>query len=315
MKVVSPKTLLASLFGIAFVVIKIKTFNGLQDLIWISFVCFWVIKGLVVAFSQKAYDEDLEETNRMKALYCDLFGKFAYIALDIPLVAVFLAGLFVAIFPITTILTVAFGVLLIVAVGYAIWASWYISKYKQRRIEGGEWDSVVLTEKDKRAWKRSDRWHSVAYCFVAILCMLYLLFGDPRIYINNNKLKDALTSLDDDSITLEEVIPFEWTTVYTFDPYTSLDRIKRITGSKSPALKESTSEGMTHIVFKNNGSIVASVCAHPSSTGYSLAFFGGKDTYYGYPDGGYSHIEYGDQIQFAVMKESGLVRLYAVVDE
>lgn len=37
--------------------------------------------------------------------------------------------------------------------------------------------------------------------------------------------------------------------------------------------------------------------------------------YYGYPDGGYSHIEYGDQIQFAVMKESGLVRLYAFVDE
>jgi len=148
-----------------------------------------------------------------------------------------------------------------------------------------------------------------------VLAILYLIFGDPRIHINNSKLEDALTELDADSVTLEEVVPFEWTTVYTFDPYTSIDRIEWITGSKSPALKESVNEGMTHVVFMNHGQVAASVCAYPSSIGYSLGFTGGKNTYYGYPDGGYSHIEYGDETVFSVSREDGLVRLYAHVEE
>ena len=72
---------------------------------------------------------------------------------------------------------------------------------------------------------------------------------------------------------------------------------------------------MTHIVFKDHSRVMASVCAYPSSIGYSLAFTGGENTYYGYPDGGYSHIEYGDQVQFKVTKDAGIVRLYAFVDE
>lgn len=54
--------------------------------------------------------------------------------------------------------------------------------------------------------------------------------------MNNAKLKEALSTLDSDSTTLEEIVPFEWTTVYTFDPYTSIDRIERVTGSRSPTL-------------------------------------------------------------------------------
>ena len=110
-------------------------------------------------------------------------------------------------------------------------------------------------------------------------------------------------------------MPFEWTTVYTFDPYTSIDRIEWITGSRSPALKESVSEGMTHFVFTNRGRVMASVCAYPTSIGYSLSFTGEENTYYGYPDGGYSHIEYGDQVEFEVTKDNGIVRLYAFVNE
>lgn len=149
----------------------------------------------------------------------------------------------------------------------------------------------------------------------AVLCALYLIFGDPRIYINNNKLEDAFTELTTDSETLEEIIPFEWTTVYTFDPYTSIDRIEWITGSKSPALKESVSEGMTHFVFMNRGRVMASVCAYPSSVGYSLSFAGGENTYYDYADGGYSHIEYGNQVEFEVTQDDGFVRLYAYIEE
>lgn len=38
MKLVSPKTLLASLLGCTFVVMKVMTFDGLVDMFWIIFI-------------------------------------------------------------------------------------------------------------------------------------------------------------------------------------------------------------------------------------------------------------------------------------
>lgn len=52
-----------------------------------------------------------------------------------------------------------------------------------------------------------------------------------------------------------------------------------------------------------------------TSIGYYLEFTGGENTYYGYLDGGYSHIEYGDEIVFEVMQDEGFVKLFARVAE
>ena len=84
MKLVSPKTLWISLLGCAVVVLKAMTFDGFPDLFWIIFIGYLSIKGLVTAFSQEAYDEDVKQALYGKALYSNLFGKFAYIASDIP---------------------------------------------------------------------------------------------------------------------------------------------------------------------------------------------------------------------------------------
>ena len=315
MKLVSPKTLLASLMGVAFVVMKVMTFDGVSDLFWIGLFGYWTINGFIVAFSKEAYNDDVKKAYQGKALYRDLFGKFAFIAADIPIIAILLAGILAVLCPVTAILKVIMCVLMIFALGYAIWFSWYISKHQRLRMENGEWGPAVLSAEDEQAWKRSGRWHSIGLSIIAVLSILYLIVGDPRIYMNNAKLEDALTGVNSDSVTLEEVVPFEWTTVYAFDPYSSREFVKRISGSNSPALKESVSNGMTNIVFKNHGRVMASVCAYPSSIGYSLSFTGGKNTYYGYPDGGYSHIKYGDQVEFKVTKDTGIVRLYAFVDE
>ena len=207
------------------------------------------------------------------------------------------------------------SVLLLIALGYAIWLCWYVSRHKRLRMENGEWEAGVLSPEDEKAWKQSNLWHSIILGIVVALGAFYLIFGDPRIYLNNAKLKKALSTLYSDSATLEEVVPFEWTSVYTFDPYTSIDHIEWVTGSKSPALKESVSEGMTHVVFTNRGQVVASVCAYPTSIGYYLEFTGGENTYYGYLDGGYSHMEYGDEIVFEVMQDEGFVKLFARVAE
>ena len=315
MKLVSPKTLLASLLGCTFVVMKVMTFDGLVDMFWIILIGYLTVKAIVTAFSQEAYDEDIRQAQQRKVLYRDLFGKFAYIAADVPILLILLAGLLASVCSVTTLLRATLMGLLLIAVGYAIWFSWYVSKHKRLRMKNGEWGTGILSAEDEKAWKRSNLWHGIILGIAGVLFALYLIFGDPRIYFNNAKLEKTLTALECDSITLEEIVPFEWTTVYTFDLYTSKERIERVVGSKSPALKESVSEGMNHVVFTNRGRVVASVCTHPASTGYYLSFTGGENTYYSYSDGGYSHIEYGDEIVFEVMQDDGFVRLYARVEK
>lgn len=314
MKLISFKTLMASLLGVLFIIIKIRSYDGITDLLWIVFFGYLIVKGLHISFSKEAYDEDVKEAYQGKALCSDLFGRFAFIATDIPVMVIILAGLIAAFCPITTLLRVVLLVLLGFAVVYALWISWYISKHKQIRKDNGKWGTAVLSAEEEHAWKCSERWHNVFMIIIVMFCVPYLFFGDPRIHINNNKLEEVITKIDSNTVMLEEIVPFEWTTVYTFDPYTSLDRIEWVTGSNSPALKESVSEGMTHLVFMNKGRVMASVCAYPDSVGYSLSFAGGSNTYYPYPDGGYSHIEYGDQVEFDVTREDDIVRLYAYIE-
>lgn len=243
MKLVSPKTLLASLLGCTFVVMKVMTFDGLVDMFWIIFIGYLTVKAIVTAFSQEAYDEDIRQAQQGKVLYRDLFGKFAYIAADVPILLFLLAGLLASVCSVTTLLRATLIGLLLIAVGYAIWFSWYVSKHKRLRMKNGEWGTGILSAEDEKAWKRSNLWHGIILGIAGVLFALYLIFGDPRIYFNNAKLEKTLSALDCDSITLEEIVPFEWTTVYTFDPYTSKERIERVVGSKSPALKKSVSEG------------------------------------------------------------------------
>lgn len=235
MKLVSPKTLLASLLGCAFVIMKVVTFDGPADLLWIISMGYLTVKALVTAFSKEAYNEDVARARQGKVLYRDLFGKFAYVAADIPIFLILLAGLLAVACPATTLLKVILIGLLLIALGYAIWLCWYVSRHKRLRMENGEWGTGVLSAEDEKAWKRSSLWHSVIFGMAVVLGIFYVIFGDPRIYMNNAKLKKALSALDSGSATLEEIVPFAWTTVYTFDPYTSIDRIERVTGSKSPA--------------------------------------------------------------------------------
>lgn len=177
MKMVSPKTLLASLLGIAFIVIKIVTFDGVGDLAWIGLMAYWTINGLIVAFSQEAYDEDVKKAYQGKALYRDLFGKFAFIAADIPMILIFLSAFLLVVFPAEEVI-MAVCVIMLLALVYAVWFCLYVSGQKRKRMENGQWGTAVLSGEDERAWKSSERWHNVCYGMIAVLGILYLMFGD-----------------------------------------------------------------------------------------------------------------------------------------
>lgn len=210
MKLVSLKNLLVSLLGYAFVVIKVMTFDGLPDLFWIIFIGYLSLKGLITAFSQEAYDEDVKQAQQVKSLYRDLFGKFAYIAADIPIFLILLASLLAVVCPVTTLLKVALVGVLLIALGYGIWLCWYVSRHKRLRMENGEWGTRALSAEDEKRWKQSNLWHCIVLgIIVVVLGIFYLISGHSKIHLNNAKLKESLSTLDSDSITLGEIVPFE----------------------------------------------------------------------------------------------------------
>lgn len=181
MKLVSPKTLLASLLGIAFIVIKIVTFDGVGDLAWIGLMTYWTINGLIVAFSQEAYDEDVKKAYQGKALYRDLFGKFAFIAADIPMILLFLSAFLLVVFPAEAVI-MAVCVIMLLDLVYAVWFCLYVSGQKRKRVENGEWGTAVLSGEDERAWKRWERWRYVLYGAIIVLGIFYMIFrGAGRI--------------------------------------------------------------------------------------------------------------------------------------
>ena len=173
MKLISAKNLLASLLGMAFVLYKVMTFDELFDLYWICFIGYLSIKGLIAAFSQKAYDEDIQTATQKKALYLRLFGKFAYIAVDIPIIVILLTGLLAILSPASKALGAVFIVLLLLALGYMLWLIWYITKHKRLLMERGQWGTLVLSPEDEQAWKCSGIWHCVLYGVILVLGIAY----------------------------------------------------------------------------------------------------------------------------------------------
>ena len=174
MKLISAKNLLASLLGMAFVIYKVMTFDELFDLYWICFIGYLSIKGLIAAFSQKAYDEDIQTATQKQALYLRLFGKFAYIAVDIPMIVILLTGLPAILSPASKSLGVVFIFLLLLALGYMLWLVWYISKHKRLLMERGQWGTLVLSPEEEQAWKRSGIWHCVLYGAILVAGIVYL---------------------------------------------------------------------------------------------------------------------------------------------
>lgn len=311
MKLISPKTALESLLGCAFAAMKLIYFRDLSDLPIIIVVGYISVRGLYVAFSPAAYEEEEREQRRTKRLYRKLFGRFAYVASDVPIALLLPAALLSMFCPLTDDLRAVLITLLTLASIYAIWFGWYVLSNKRTYIEDKDSENGELRVEEENAWKMVSRVHSIVLVLVMVLGGLYLYFGAPYIYLNNSKLKTTITSLDCDSTVLEDIVPFEWTMVYTFGPYTSKDCMKRIVGAQSPALRESISEGMIDVVFTDRRRVVASVCAYPENLGYDLKISGEKAMY---PGGGCTYLEYGDQAVFKVTKEDGLVRLYTRVE-
>ena len=110
-------------------------------------------------------------------------------------------------------------------------------------------------------------------CVVLALLTGYAFIGNPLVFRNNQRLQTAVTSLESETILLNEVVPFDWDTLYTFTPYESKAEIEKTIGFHSPSVKENNiNDGMVHLLFVNDDKVVASILGYEDQLGYSIDF-------------------------------------------
>jgi len=99
------------------------------------------------------------------------------------------------------------------------------------------------------------------------------VMGNPVVAIHNRELRKAVTSVSGTgTVSLNEVVPFDWDTLYTFSPYTSEAEIEKAIGFRSGSIQETVSEGMVQLLFVKDKAVTASVCGYPENLGYSISF-------------------------------------------
>lgn len=128
-----------------------------------------------------------------------------------------------------------------------------------------------------------------------LFTLAYMIFGSPVVMLNNERLQRAVTAVNSDYVELNEIVPFKWDTVYTFEPYASEKQIEEIIGFKSRSIKETVSEGMVQLLFVKDDKVVSSVLGYESALGYSMNFT--------------DKITYSDKAVFSVERDSDIVRL------
>jgi len=110
-------------------------------------------------------------------------------------------------------------------------------------------------------------------CIILLAMAGYIVIDNPVIFINNNKLEHSIKSIDVEVIKLNEVVPFDWDAVYTFEPYASKESIEKIVGFKSADIKENyINEGMVHLLFVKDKKVVTSILGYSENLGYRIDF-------------------------------------------
>jgi len=135
MKVVSWKTLFATILGLVFIIYKLFNFDGIVDVLWIVIFIRLVVKGFKVAFSQEAYDEDVKHAEEGKIMTQELFGKFAPYAHWVPHILIALGVVIALMMPdrMWNERAVVIFVFLAIATLYMFWYFGKIAEYKRNK--------------------------------------------------------------------------------------------------------------------------------------------------------------------------------------
>ncbi|NCB42633.1 MAG: hypothetical protein EOM59_08440 [Clostridia bacterium] len=125
--------------------------------------------------------------------------------------------------------------------------------------------------------------------------LTYMFIGNPVVMMNNKNLQREVTAVHSGDVALNDLVPFEWDIVYTFDPYTTQEQIESIIGFKSNSIQETVSEGMVQLLFVKGKRVVSSVCGYSQALGYRIDFL--------------QNVSYIDHAVFSADTEAGIVKL------
>lgn len=140
---------------------------------------------------------------------------------------------------------------------------------------------------------------------LVLLCVAYyLLFGSPLVDWRNEKLVEATNNIATETVTLEELVPFAWDTVYIFEPYESKENIAKTLGFYSVEMHESWNDSDNWYYFVKGNRIVANL--ENSLWGISLPNNGEGSSV--------GSLHYGDNVLFEVDK-SHTGRIYLKLSE
>lgn len=162
-------------------------------------------------------------------------------------------------------------------------------------------------EKERRD-RRSMKWLPVLIIGIAVgLFIAEAVFGILSPVERNGRLfgkrmGELSAMASGDEVTLSDITPFAWDTVYSFDPYTTKEEMEKVLGFKSRHLKEAVSEGMVQLVFVKAGEVVCCVCGYRDNLGYSVDLGNwGQELPYRRVLAGFDH--------FVLEKEQGTISL------
>lgn len=140
---------------------------------------------------------------------------------------------------------------------------------------------------------------------IVITIMLIVNYLKTDIWDSNaKKLSNSFDIISGDARIddLSQFTPFEWDTLYSFDPYTSKDEIYKTIGYKWDRIRETVSEEMNQIVFMKDRKVVCYIYGYPE---YSKIRFD-----FGEYDGHYIKLVPEDKLSFDTTVTEDGIRLF-----
>ena len=130
---------------------------------------------------------------------------------------------------------------------------------------------------------------------IGLVLIIVVIMSNPMVRYNNYMLKEAVVNLDSKKICVNQVVPFEWHTVYAFKPYTSKEIIEGTLGIESSVIEPTMDDDMVQYIFVKNNRVVSSICDEDTKLGYRIEFKG--------------LIKAEDKVEFTVKKNDGVIVL------
>lgn len=128
---------------------------------------------------------------------------------------------------------------------------------------------------------------------IMVFCITFtvMLVGKYPLMKTNIDLYYAIQALEEgDEVVFNDVVPFDWDSVYTFAPYTEPEIMAETMGVTVKNLQQTLNEGMVQYYFIHQEKLVCAIYGYPNANGFVLEWEG-------------SPLRYSDDARFSVAVE------------